>query len=92
MHSDPRSSDNTSVTSTTSTVTMETVNTIIKNKLTAITAHIWNNDRKFDELMNILKSNSVRGQDSSANSQICTSAVGLFKAGEDTVSVSSNVH
>lgn len=86
-----RSSDNTSVTSATSTVTMETVNSIIETKLTAITAHIRNNDRKFDELMSILKTNNARGQASSTNSQTCTAAVGLSEAGEDSESVSSGV-
>jgi hypothetical protein len=48
---------------------MDTINFIIDDKFTEeITAHIRNNDRKFDALMEILCTNKARGQASSPGS------------------------
>jgi hypothetical protein len=86
---DTRSSDNTSVTSGTSTVTWETVNAM-ETRLTALTTHLHNSDRKMDKLMDLII-NKARGQASSATSQSCTTDGSNDKAGEGTVPVSGNV-
>jgi hypothetical protein len=89
---DPRSSDNTSVTSGTSTVTMGTINSIIDNKFSEITAHIKNNDKKFEALLELIQSNKAGESSSPPNHQTCTPAVSSSKAGVDNnTSTSSDV-
>jgi hypothetical protein len=88
---EPRSSDNTSVTSGTSTVTMDTVNSIIDTRFTEITAHIRNNEKKFDALMEILRTQNAGGQASSPDSQTSTTEASSSKAGEDNASISGRV-
>jgi hypothetical protein len=86
---DNRSNDNTSITSNASTVTMETVSMMIESKISTLTTHVQNNEKKFDELMNYLRSTNG-GHPSSATIQNCTSNNSNDKAGEDS-SVSGNV-
>lgn len=88
---DTRVSDNTSVTSSTSTVTMETVNAI-ETRLTALSTHMYNSDRKMDKLMEYFLSNNARGQGaSSATTQSGTTDSGHSKAGEGSPPISGGV-
>jgi hypothetical protein len=85
---DTRSNDNTSITSNTSAVTMETISTIEKN-ISALTTHVKNNDHKFNELMNYLRT-THGGPVSSATTQDCAPDRSTTAAGEDS-SVSGQV-
>jgi hypothetical protein len=54
---DSRSNDNTSITSGTSTVTMDTIHSI-ENRLSTLTTQLHNNDKKFEEIMQFLRTQS----------------------------------
>jgi hypothetical protein len=86
----PRSTDNTSITSSISTVTMDTIATM-DNKISALTTHMLNNDKKFDEIMKYLMTNNAGGQASSTIPQIGTTDNGNLEAGDDSVSISGSV-
>jgi hypothetical protein len=87
---DTRASDNTSITSRTSTVTMETVNAI-ETRLTALTTHMHNSDRKMNKLMDLII-NKARGQASLTTFQNCTTDTSSNdEAGEGTAPLSGNV-
>jgi hypothetical protein len=88
--SDPRSLDNTSITSGTSTVTMDTITTM-DNKISVLTIHMQNSDRKFDELMKYLMTTNARGQVSSSITQTGTADSGNQEAGDDSTLISGNV-
>ncbi len=85
-----RSTDNTSVTSRTSTVTMDTIATM-DNKISALTTHMINNDKKFDQIMKYLMTTKAGGQASSAIPQIGTTDNGNLEAGDDSASISGRV-
>jgi hypothetical protein len=87
--SEHRSIDNTSITSSTSTVTMDTIMTL-ENKISSITNHLHSNDQKFDEIMQFLRSNNTREENSTTTNQNCTSAGSTTEAGDNN-SVSSGV-
>lgn len=78
--SDTRSSENASVTSGNSTVTMDTINTI-ETRLTALSTHMHNSDRKIIKLMKYLITTNARGQASSTTTQIGTTDSSHSKAG-----------
>jgi hypothetical protein len=79
---EPRSSDNTSVTSSMSTVTMDTVHSI-ENRLSSLTTQLHNNDKKFEEIMQFLRASQAGGNISSATSTIGTSQSGQPEAGDN---------
>jgi hypothetical protein len=86
---DSRSNDNTSVTSNTSTVTMETVSMMIESKISTLTTHVQNNEKKFDELMKYIRT-TTGGNSSSAIIQSGTTNNSNHAAGEAS-SISSQV-
>jgi hypothetical protein len=86
---DSRSNDNTSVTSNTSTVTMETVSMMIESKISTLTTHVQNNEKKFDELMKYIRT-TTGGNSSSAIIQSGTTNNSNHDAGEVS-SISSQV-
>jgi hypothetical protein len=90
LRSDIRSHDNTSVTSSTSTVTIETINNM-ENSISALTTHVLNSDKKFEELMTYLRSNKAGGQASSTINQSGIPANSNIEAGEDSQSISGKV-
>ncbi len=86
---EPRSIDNTSVTSGTSTVTMETIHSI-EHKISSLTNHLNNNDKKFDEMMQLLRQTISGGQAPPSTTTNSTSNGGQSEAGDNTF-VSGNV-
>jgi hypothetical protein len=68
---------------------METVSMMIESKISTLTTHVKNNEKKFDELMTYLRSTNG-GQPSSTAIQNCTPNNSNNEAGEAS-SVSGNV-
>jgi hypothetical protein len=83
--------DASSTTSATSTVTMETMQTF-ESKLSSLSHHVLDNNRKFDLIMAKLGIKELGGQGSPPDNEDCTPAAGHSKAGRDTSSSSGNVH
>jgi hypothetical protein len=87
---DTRNNDNASIISTTSTMTMETLSTI-DQRITSLTTHVQNNDKKFEDLMNMLMASNARGS-SQPITQNSTSNNGNQETGEEsTTSFSGGV-
>jgi hypothetical protein len=86
---DSRNNDNTSVTSNTSAFTIDTIHTM-ESSIAALTTRVANSDKKFDEIMNYLRS-QAGGQASSPIDQTCTTADRNLEAGDDSQSISGNV-
>jgi hypothetical protein len=69
---------------------MDTINSI-ENKLSALTNHLHNNNKKFDDLMQFLRTSNAGGQASSTISQNGTSEASNINTGEDIISISNSM-
>ncbi len=89
--SENRSNGNTSITSSTSTMTMETLSTI-DQRISSLTAHVQSNDKKFDDLMNMLMATNTRGYNPATTQNSTPVSGNTNETGADsTTSASSGV-